>query len=161
MTARKPLPPCRTVRGAGFTLLELLVAITLVALLLTAVPPMLARGYEAMAYRTAVRELVAGLKGARRAAMDAGRSVAFTVDTEARRFGTGAELTGELPDAVQVQLTVADSEVDSPARGTIRFYPDGGATGGSIELLRARGGGVRLRVDWLLGTISQEAPDPG
>lgn len=160
MTTRQPLPPRCAICGAGFTLLELLVVIVVVALLLTAVPPMLARGYEAIAYRTAVRELVAGLKGARRAAMDAGHSVTFTVDTEARRFGAGEDLAGELPGSVQARLTVADSEVDS-GRGAIRFYPDGGATGGSIELLRSGGGGVRLRVDWLLGTISQEALDPG
>jgi len=53
---------------------------------------------------------------------------------------------------------VADSEVQTPERGAIRFYPDGSATGGSIQLLRPGGAGVRLRVDWLLGTIRQEAP---
>ncbi|GMU47658.1 MAG: hypothetical protein AMXMBFR26_24400 [Porticoccaceae bacterium] len=152
--------PFRGLRGAGFTLLELLVAIAVAALLLTAVPPMLSRGYDAMAYRTAVRELMAGLKGARRAAMETGRSVAFVVDTAARRFGTEDALNGELPAALQVRLIVADREIDSAERGAIRFYPDGGATGGSIQLLRPGGSGVRLRVDWLLGTVSQEAPEP-
>ncbi len=160
MTARAPVPPRPGVRGAGFTLLELLVAIAVAALVLTVVPPMLSRGYETMAYRAAVRELVAGLKGARRAAMETGRSVAFVVDTAARRFGVDGALTGELPPAVQVRLTVADREIDSSERGAIRFYPDGGATGGSIQLLRSGGGGVRLRVDWLLGTVSQEVPEP-
>ena len=159
MIAPTPLPSRRRIRDAGFTLLELLVAIAVAALLLTAVPPMLSRGFDAMAYRAAVRELVAGLKGARRAAMETGRSVAFVVDTAAHRFGPEGALNGELPRSVQVQLTVADSEIDSPERGAIRFYPDGGATGGSIQLLRPGGSGVRLRVDWLLGTVSQEAPE--
>lgn len=144
--------------AAGFTLLELLVALAVAALLASAVPPMLSRGYEAMAYRGAVRDLVAGLKGARRAAMETGREVAFTLDTAARRFGTDGELNGRLPSALRVELVVADSEVQTPERGAIRFYPDGSATGGSIQLLRPGGAGVRLRVDWLLGTIRQEAP---
>ena len=152
--------PERGARSAGFTLLELLVAITVAALLLMVAPPMLSRGFEAMAYRSAVRELVAGLKGARRTAMETGRDVAFVVDTAAHRFGIDDALNGELPGSVQVQLTVADSEIANPERGAIRFYPDGSATGGSIQLLRSGGAGVRLRVDWLLGTISQEAPDP-
>ncbi|MFZ5655064.1 MAG: pilus assembly FimT family protein [Pseudomonadota bacterium] len=150
----------RAGRGAGFTLLELLVAIAVAALLLTAVPAMLSRGLATMEYRSEVRELVAGLKGARRAAMDRGESVAFWVDTAARRFGTGTELDGEIPADLQVELTVAETEVESPERGAIRFYPDGSATGGSIQLLRPGGGGVRLRVDWLLGRISQEPPEP-
>lgn len=160
MKARASSSLGRAGRGAGFTLLELLVAIAVAALLLTAVPAMLSRGLATMEYRSAVRELVAGLKGARRAAMDTGRSVAFQVDTAAHRFGTGVELDGEIPRTLGVELTVAETEVESPDRGAIRFYPDGSATGGSIQLLRPGGGGVRLRVDWLLGRISQEPPEP-
>ena len=29
-------------------------------------------------------------------------------------------------------------------------------TGGSIDILRPSGGGVRLRVDWLFGRVEQE-----
>lgn len=155
-----PLALAGAGRGAGFTLLELMVAIAVAALLLTAVPPLLSRGLDTMQYRTAVRELVAGLKGARRAAMETGRSVAFTVDTAAHRFGVDPDLEGSIPGELQVRLTVAETEIEDPDRGAIRFYPDGSATGGSIELLRPAGGGVRLRVDWLLGRISQEPPEP-
>ncbi len=159
MTSGRSLSLSEAGRGAGFTLLELLVAIAVAALVLATAPPLLSRGFEAMEYRSTVRELVAELKGARRRAMETGRSVAFTVDTEARRFGVDGRLAGDIPAELIVQLTVADAEVVDPSRGSIRFYPDGSATGGSIQLLRPAGGGVRLRVDWLLGRISQEPPE--
>lgn len=144
-------------RGAGFTLLELIVALAVAALLLATAPPMLSRAMETMEYRAAVRHLLAGLKGARHAAVDSGASVAFTVAPTAHRFGIGDQLTGELPPRLTLRLVVADAEVGAE-QGSIRFYPDGSATGGSIEILRPSGTGVRLRVDWLLGRITQEAP---
>ncbi|MFP5414226.1 MAG: GspH/FimT family pseudopilin [Gammaproteobacteria bacterium] len=156
MTQRAPASP-GSERGAGFTLLELMVALAVVALLLTTAPPMLSRAMETMEYRAAVRHLLAGLKGARQTAIETGTSVAFTVAPNEHRFGVGDELTGELPPRLVLRLVVADAEIGRD-RGAIRFYPDGSATGGSIEILRPSGEGVRLRVDWLLGRISQEAP---
>jgi len=38
--------------------------------------------------------------------------------------------------------------------------PEGGSTGGTIELVRPSGAGVNIRVDWLLGQISQELRSP-
>jgi general secretion pathway protein H len=156
VTRPAPASP-RSERGAGFTLLELIVALAVAALLLAAAPPLLSRAMETMEYRAAVRHLLAGLKSARQAAVDSGTSVAFTVAPTAHRFGIGDQLTGELPARLTLRLVVADAEVGAE-RGSIRFYPDGSATGGSIEILRPSGAGVRLRVDWLLGRITQEAP---
>ena len=60
-----------------------------------------------------------------------------------------------LPDSVDVRLVVAGIE-SRQGGGSIRFYPGGGATGGSVDVLKRTGDGVRLRVDWLLGTVTQE-----
>jgi general secretion pathway protein H len=59
-----------------------------------------------------------------------------------------------------VRATVAGTELSAQQEAAIRFLPDGGATGGSIDILRASGQGVRLRVDWLSGRITQEALAP-
>lgn len=142
-------------RAGGFTLLELLVAISIAAALLATVPVALVRAYETMEYRATVRNLVAGLKSARLEAARTGRDVPFTVDLDARRFGVGDRLRARLPDSLEVRVIVAERELRG-GRSAIRFYPDGSATGGSIELHRSAGGGLRLRVDWLLGRVSQE-----
>ena len=141
----------------GFTLLELIVAIALAALVVAAAPGALSRAYDAMEYRSTLRQLLAGLKSARQSAMETGRPVAFVVDLRERRFGVGEPLKHAVPAGLDIRLLVADREIDAQQRGAIRFYADGSATGGSIELLRASGDGLRLRVDWLLGRVSQEA----
>lgn len=145
-------------RSPGFTLVELVVALSIVALALAVVPVSVVTLHEGMQYRAALRELLAGLKTARGEALEAGVPVAFTVDTGAHWFAVGAHAPTALPTNLQLGLVVAEQEVRD-RRGAIRFYPDGGSTGGSIVVRRASGNGVRLRVDWLLGRVSQEPLD--
>jgi len=42
----------------------------------------------------------------------------------------------------------------------IRFYPGGNATGGSVEIVRASGTGVRLQADWLDGRVTLRGLSP-
>lgn len=140
----------------GFTLVELVVAISVAALLLATAPAALDRLYDAMVYRSTVRHMIVEMKAARLRAMQDGEPVAFIVDLEARRFGGNGRTEIGIPDALKVRAIVADVEVSADGRSAIRFYPDGSATGGSVELERSSGQGVRLRVDWLLGRVSQE-----
>lgn len=143
-------------RGAGFTLIELVVAITIAVTLLATVPVALGRAYDTMAYRAAVRNILAGLKSARQEAARRGYPVSFTMDLDSRSFGVDGRPRSDLPESLEVRAVVAEVEIQPGGSAGIRFYPDGGATGGSIELHRPSGGGVRLRVDWLLGRVSQE-----
>ena len=146
----------RNLGTAGFTLVELIVALAVVGTMLAAMPAALGRMYDTMQYRATVRDLLAELKGARLEAMSSGRPTVFAVDVEARRFGTGGRQTREIPPGLEVKALVAESETAADGRMGIRFYPDGSATGGSIEIVRTSGAGLRLRVDWLLGRVSQE-----
>ena len=47
---------------------------------------------------------------------------------------------------------------DTQAR--IVFLPDGGSSGGVVDVQRPTGQGTRIRVDWLMGQISQEPRTP-
>lgn len=149
------------VRGAegGFTLLELMVALSIAVLMLATAPFAVMRAYETMQYRATVKEVIAGLKSARLDAMRKGRSVAFLVDLEQRRFGTESRLDHTLPEQLEIRLVLADVEIRG-VQGGVRFYPDGSSTGGSVELIRPGGGGVRVEVDWLLGRLTQTALNP-
>lgn len=139
---------------SGFTLIELVVVLAVLGLLLAVVPVALQRGYESNEYRAAVRELVWVMKSARNVAISAGREEVFRADVEAQRFGLGDALDHDVPDRLVMQLIVGQSEQMSTALAGIRFYPDGSSTGGSVSLARSNGTGTRVRVDWLLGTIS-------
>lgn len=78
------------------------------------------------------------------------------MDLEARRYGVDGTPLHELPQPLQVRATVANQDLAADGVAAIRFLPGGGATGGSIDVLRGLGNGVRLRVDWLSGRVSQE-----
>jgi general secretion pathway protein H len=146
----------RTIGAGGFTLVEIMVALAIAAMVLAIAPVALGRAYETMQYRATVRSMLADMKSARLEAARSGRPSTFTVDLETRRFGVGEQLRSELPEALEVHVVVAQTEIRPDGRAAIRFYPEGGATGGSIELVRPSGAGVRLRIDWLLGRVTQE-----
>lgn len=140
---------------AGFTLLELIVVFSVMAVMLGLAPIAYDSLMEGSRYRGTVRNVLSGLASARQLAAQTGRSAVFSIDLEKRIFGPEGRLDQVLPESIDVRLVLADSE-STKGGGSIRFYPDGGSTGGSIDVFRRSGSGVRLRVDWLLGTVNQE-----
>lgn len=147
-------------RERGFTLIELLVVFGIMALVVGLVPVAYERMREASQYRDAVRTMFSHLRSARATALAEGRDVLFIVDLNARVYGVDGVRPTALPLPLQLRVTVADREVAQQGQASIRFLPSGGATGGSIEIMRAPGVGARLRVDWLSGRVTQEAMLP-
>lgn len=141
----------------GFTLVELLVVFAIVALLMGLMPIAFDRLREGAEYRDTVRTMASGLRSARHRAMLEGRASSFVVDLDQPAFGlSGGPAWRPVPKSLRVRAFVAGTQVDGSGKATIRFLPGGGATGGSIELIRASGAGTRLRVDWLSGRVSHE-----
>lgn len=144
----------------GFTLVELLVVFAIMGLLVAVVPIAYERMRESSQYRNTLRSMLSGLKSARSTALAQGRDAVFVVDLQHRAYRAAEGSVLPIPDSLQVRATVAGTELNAQQEAAIRFLPDGGATGGSIDILRASGQGVRLRVDWLSGRITQEALAP-
>ena len=152
----KKLPPRRGPRwGAGFTMLELLIAISIAALVLAVSVPSTARFYESMLYRQAIRDVITTLGSARYRAVYTGRAqdVRLNPQTNVMRLN---EHRSELPERFTVAVHSA-AEVNREGEGVIRFYPDGGSSGGDIDLERPDGSGVKVSVDWLMGRVTNEA----
>lgn len=144
-------------RGArGFTLVELVVVLVIAGLMVALVPPLISRGATSSALKTAARDLAAALRFARGQAITRHREAVVTLDTERRRYTiTGKAQAKTLPRQVDVALVTARSELSAGSTkvGSIRFFPDGGATGGQITLT---GGAQRYVVDvnWLTGRVA-------
>ncbi|MEO5671889.1 MAG: type II secretion system protein, partial [Ramlibacter sp.] len=139
----------------GFTLLELLVVFAIVALLTALVPLAYDRLRESSQYRDAVRGVLSELRQARYRAVAEGREVHFTVNLAEGTYGAEGRPPKPLPQPLRIRTTVADIELQAGQSAGIRFLPSGGATGGTVEILRPGGAGVRLTVDWLSGAVVQ------
>ena len=138
---------------AGFTLIELMVVMTIAAMLIGLGPPAYERLKEASQYRQVLRLVLSDLRNARQTAMIQGTPTRFKMDLTARRFGVEGVSEHELPQAIQMRAIVGQSSQD--AQAVIVFLPDGGSTGGTVDILRNTGVGARVQVDWMMGHITQ------
>ena len=127
----------------------------IVALIMGLVATSMSRSVSAAEARAASRKLVSSLRYTRaRAILDKQEQV-FEVDTENRSYQAPGRETVELPEGVDVTITTARSEITAEDIAGIRFFPDGGSTGGHIELT-VNGREYRVNVAWLTGETSLE-----
>jgi len=140
---------------AGFSLLELMVAFAVAALLVGVATPVAIRLYESMQYRSAVGELNAAFATARYKAITSGKPVDVSLQPDSRSFAVDGKAYKSLSS--QVTLTIVSAAELSPDQDTavIRFYPDGSSSGGNVGIERVRGGGISLDIDWLMGRVVQ------
>lgn len=154
--------PCPALRRAfhpagGFTLLELLVVFAILALMAAFAPASLLRMYEAAQYRSTLRDIVSQMGSARLKAQSEGTPARFIVNLQKRTYGVEGQPPHTMPESLKVRAVVAQQEMSADGQELgIRFLPHGGATGGSVDLIRPSGSGVRLRVDWFSGRVEQE-----
>ncbi|MEI2678281.1 MAG: GspH/FimT family pseudopilin [Burkholderiaceae bacterium] len=135
----------------GFTLVELLVVFAISALLIGLVPTAFERLRESVQYRDALRAVMSDLRQAHDRASSQGIEVSFKVDLSRGLYGLEGATPRALPEPLKFRVTVASIELAQQEVASIRFLPEGGATGGSIDILRPAGNGARLQVDWLSG----------
>jgi general secretion pathway protein H len=138
----------------GFTLLELLAAITIVGLLLAVSVPASVRFYDSIQYRQAVRDVITLLGSARYLAVNEGRAQDVVIDPRSNELSLN-DKREYLPGSLKLAVHTA-RELNQRDRGVIRFYPEGGSSGGGIDIERPGVDGVRISVDWLVGRVSQE-----
>ncbi|MGQ9659779.1 MAG: GspH/FimT family pseudopilin [Thermochromatium sp.] len=140
-------------RGArGFTLVELLVVMAIAAVMMTAVPTLLAVALPGLEMKSAARRTATILRLARESAIRRGEETSVLVDLERHRLTLTGQRSLSLPERLSLRLEAASSELIDAQRGTIRFFPDGSSTGGRLVL--AHGGqGYQIGVTWLTGRI--------
>jgi general secretion pathway protein H len=147
---------------SGLTLLEVLVALGIVAMAIGLGLPLLQRGSSPLQATSAAREIAAALRESRAVAIAENRVVAFWLDTGAGRFGYGERrfaLPAQGSDAPLslILYTTEDQQTGGSARvrsgaGLIRFFPGGGSTGGGVAVSDSRRR-ILITVDWLSGQV--------
>lgn len=138
----------------GFTLLELMAALAIAGMVLALAVPSTMRMYDNIRYRQTVRDVVTLFGSARYEAMHSGRAQSVEIDPGKRRISFNSTVH-QLPAGFHIAVHAA-RELSRGGVGVIRFYPEGGASGGGVDIESARGAGVSISVDWLLGNVTQE-----
>ncbi len=140
-------------RTSGFTLIELLVVLAVIAFILAIVPPLFDKGLSGASLKAAARGIAGTLRQARSEAITRNREITFTIDVEGRRYGVGNRRGGVVPAEAEISLFTAQSERLDATTGNIRFFPNGGSTGGRVSLAHDQRQ-YHVSVDWLTGQVS-------
>lgn len=139
---------------AGFTLLEMVCVLAIVALLAAILLPRLPGATSRPQLEAYALEIAALLKADRNAAVWHHRgSVAATVDARERtvRSGSSAHVV-QVPDDVVFDTLLPQRCNGRPAFSAISFFATGMSCGGVIRLTRF-GSGFEVRVNWLTGGV--------
>lgn len=125
----------------------------IMALAYTLASPMISSGVTGAELKASARQLAAGLRRARSDAIARRQESTLTVDIESHQFQlSGDPRVYRLPKSVAVKLFTAQSELIGGAAGSIRFFPDGGSTGGRITLT-ANARNYDVDINWLTGQV--------
>ena len=115
--------------------------------------PLITSGVTSTELKASARQLAAGLRKARSEAVSQRRETVLAVNLDARHFQISSDQRlYRLPKDVEVTLFTAQSELVNASTGSIRFFPDGGSTGGRITLA-ARNRKYDVDVNWLTGQV--------
>lgn len=146
MTARSPavLRPAEQ----GFSLLELIVALAILSLAAAAVVPLASPSGRSIEIDVAAREVAIALRAARSAAIYGNRETVFTIDAAAGRYWSDAA-----PSPKDLPATISAALGGERTVGSIRFFPDGSAGGGTL-VLRGSERAATIRIDALTGRAS-------
>ena len=152
-TAPTRKAPAAEAASRGFTLLELLIALAIAALLFVFIVPASSRQRDHAELANAARAMAAGLRMTRLQAINAGHPAAFAVDVDNALFQPAGAAREALPRGTRLALVTQRRERGGPGVGDIRFFPDGSSTGGAVTLSRGSDR-FEVLVNWLTGGVS-------
>jgi general secretion pathway protein H len=138
-------------RAAGFTLIEVICVLAIIALLVSLVLPAIPRATSRARLEAYALEVASLLTADRTAAIRRRAEIATALDARSRiiRSGAGAGRI-QLPRDVAFDALLAQTCNGRNAGTTVAFFPSGMSCGGTIELRRGNVG-YQVRVNWLTG----------
>jgi general secretion pathway protein H len=156
MTPRRAAQTAGAARrpARGVTLLELLIVLSIMAVMAALVMPIFGSGVSTAELKGAAREVAAGLRLARSEALATRKETRVVLDLEQRSFAVERDARSHtLPRQIELKLFTAQSDLVSDKVGAIRFFPDGGSNGGRVTLAVGERK-YNVDVDWLTGRVA-------
>ncbi|MBF0626732.1 MAG: prepilin-type N-terminal cleavage/methylation domain-containing protein [Magnetococcales bacterium] len=137
----------------GFTLLEVLLSLAILGMLTLLTPPLLLAIIPSLRLEEATRKSSVFLRQARNFAITTNSETVVTVNTQEKWFRMGdMEKSEPFFDEISVQLTTPESEQIDKVSARIRFFSEGGSSGGQI-IFKLDNWSNFVTVDWLTGRV--------
>jgi len=144
---------------AGVIMLDMVLALAVLAMVVLLVLPSLPRGTTPARQAAYAQEIAAMLKSDRSSAARSGRDVATVVDVGERRIASGASGRSiSLPRDLNLDVLASEICTLTPTMFAIGFAADGRSCGAVISLSRANRD-WRVRVNWLTGLVDVVPPE--
>lgn len=141
-------------RQSGFSLLEVMMVLVIIAMSYMLLPKLVFSGVSGAELRSNARAVATGLRLARDAAINTKRESVLSLNLESREFTLPNDTRlHKLNDKLDVKLYTAQADLISDKVGTIRFYPDGSSNGGRVTVAAGERG-FEIDVDWLTGHVT-------
>jgi general secretion pathway protein H len=145
----------------GIILLDVVLALAVIALIMLLALPALPRGTSAARHQAYALQIAAALKADRTAAARSAGTVATLINVGERRIVSGAD--GHqiaLPRDLALNVLASDLCTVGPGRFAIAFTADGRSCGAVIRVSSSQRD-WRIRINWLTGFVDVVAPDHG
>jgi len=137
---------------AGFTLLEVLMVLLLIAAASALTAAVITNGFSGMRLRADAKEIAAQLRYTRAQAIATGAPQRFLIDPAAHTWTAPNERGGTIDPKFGVTFTGAREVQPVRGIGAIVFFSDGASTGGRVQL-SAKEAAWNVDVQWLTGEV--------
>jgi len=140
-------------KGNGFTLLEILLVLTISSVLLVFIAPDMYRTISGMTLPKATQELATALRRSSSQAVNASTPASLLLNVKERSYQlSGSEKVYQLPKDLDVTILTGAGLVRGASSGAIFFYPDGSSSGGRISLQQGERE-QQIHINWLTGEV--------
>ena len=136
----------------GFTLIEVLVVLVLLAVLAGTVAFNMSGSLKASKIRAASKDLVAALRYTRSQAVMKHKEQRLMINVKDKSYTAPGKPKVVLPEGMELKVFAAESEIPSEDAAGFRFFSDGSSTGGRVTLIYYERF-WRINVAWLTGEI--------
>lgn len=138
-------------RRAGFTFVELIVVMAILAVIAALVAPSFSRTIASARLRSAASDVRTSLARGRALAVAAARERTVAFDLSKGEFGVDNEAVRLLPGTIRLGAVLPGEERKEEGNVRIRFFPDGSGDEAEISVTAEDGGTLRVTVDPLTG----------